>query len=518
MNDRQLGRIGRTVGALVAATALLLGSAAPAHAGLIGGLLDTTTGLLGSVTGILTAGWDDDAATPPVSLRTAAAAINADDMWGRGYTGRGVDVAVIDTGVVPVTGLHLAGKVVNGPDLSFESQAGDLRYLDGFGHGTHMAGIIAGNDGTRSGFRGIAPGSRLLNVRVGASDGGVDVSQVIAGIDWVVQHRRDNGLNVRVLNLSFGTDGVQSAQLDPLAFAVEAAWRNGIVVVVGGGNDGTSRPMLTNPAYNPFVLAVGAVDLKATASVTDDAVAPFSSRGSASRSVDIVAPGVSLASLRDPGSSIDREHPGSVVDERFFRGSGTSQAAAVTSGAVALLLQARPTLRPDDVKALLRTTATPLANAPLQAQGRGRIDVNLASRAPLPSLTKQSWTAGTGTGTLEGARGTSHVANDGVELRGEQDIFGQRWSGTTWAPAALAGKAWTGGSWNGSEWTGTCWCATSWAGTSWTGSRWIGTSWTGSRWIDETWNGSRWIGSRWIHDSWTGSRWIGTSWTGDAWR
>src|SRR5205814_7879175 len=106
--------------------------------------------------------------------------------------------ALIDSGISPVAGLTAPGKVVNGPDLSFDSQAPNLRYLDGFGHGTHMAGLIAGHDtGTsalpdNSHFTGVAPDARILNVKVGASDGAVDVSQVIAAIDWVVQHRFDN--------------------------------------------------------------------------------------------------------------------------------------------------------------------------------------------------------------------------------------------------------------------------------------------------------------------------------------
>ena len=516
MGERRVGFLRRLAIPVLAGLVLVAG-AAPADAGLIGGLLGTATGLVGGLVGVVLPGWDDGATTPPVPMTTVAQAIGADDLWSRGYTGKGVGVAVIDTGVVAVEGLTTAGKVANGPDLSFESQIDSNRYMDGYGHGTHMAGIIAGNDGTYGGFKGVAPGAKLVNMRVGASDGGVDVSQVIASIDWAVQHKNDAGLNIRVINLSFGTDGVQRADLDPLAFAVESAWRNGVVVVVGGGNDGTARAMLTNPATNPFVIAVGAADLNATATVTDDKVAPFSSRGSATRGVDFVAPGVSIASLRDPGSTIDQEHPGSVVDSRFFRGSGTSQAAAVTSGAVALLLQARPALTPDQVKAVLRSTATPIVGAELRAQGAGRLDVNLASLDVVPLGSTQSFAKGTGAGSLEAARGSSHVADEGVELRGEKDIFGQPWNGSAWAPRSLAGTSWSGGKWNGSDWTGSCWCSTSWAGTSWTGSRWIGTSWNGSRWIDQTWTGSRWIGSRWIDDDWSGSRWIGGSWTGKAW-
>ena len=169
--------------------------------------------------------------------------IGADDLWTAGITGRGVDVALVDTGVAPVQDLAGPGKVVNGPDLSFESQSPDLRYLDTNGHGTHMGGVIAGQDDGE--FTGIAPDARLVSVKVGAASGATDISQVIAAIDWVVQHRNDDGLNIRVLNLSFGTDGAQDYLLDPLTYAVDVAWRKGIVVVVGAGNRGpgaTRRP------------------------------------------------------------------------------------------------------------------------------------------------------------------------------------------------------------------------------------------------------------------------------------
>jgi serine protease AprX len=498
----------------VAFAAMLLfsgASAGSAHAGLIGTLTGPVTGLLD----VVTAGWDDGVTTAPVSMATVADAIGADDLWARGVDGAGVGVAIIDSGVVPVDGLAGAGKVVNGPDLSFESQATDYRYLDTFGHGTHMAGIIAGNDD--GSFRGVAPGARLINLKVATRDGATDVSQVIAAIDWVVQHRHDPGLDIRVLNLSYGTDGTQSYRVDPLAKAVEEAARHGIVVVVSGGNDGSDRPSLVNPATDPYVLAVGAVNLKGTASALDDVVAPFSSRGSSTRSVDVVAPGVSITSLRNPGSTIDSEHASAVVADRFFRGSGTSQAAAVVSGAAALLLDARPDLTPDQVKRLLMTTASPLLLTGTRAQGAGRINVNLASLAPKPLFATQTWAPATGLGSLEAARGTSHVADDGVELTGERDVMSSRWDGAVWAPRAEAGAAWTGGTWNGADWTGDCFCALSWAGSSWEGRRWTGDTWTGRRWTGDDWAGRRWTGRRWTGDEWTGRRWTGDSWTGRSW-
>lgn len=145
------------------------------------------------------------------SLYSIAQASGVYDAWfrtdpsGRAITGKDVTVAVIDTGVAPVGGLSGAGKVINGPDLSFESQAPGTRYVDGYGHGTHLAAIIAGRDiGYTAGakyFVGIAPDARILNMKVATADGGTDVTQVITAIDWIVQHRADNGMNVRVINL-----------------------------------------------------------------------------------------------------------------------------------------------------------------------------------------------------------------------------------------------------------------------------------------------------------------------------
>ncbi len=500
---RTRGRAPRRVaallsGALTAVTVATIG-AAPASAGLLSSLTCPVTGTLSQV---LTAGWDDGATTPPTTMSQVDSAIGATSLWSHGITGSGIGVALIDTGVVPVQGLTGAGKVVNGPDLSFESQRPSIEYLDTFGHGTHMAGIIAGSDGAGGTFQGVAPGAHLISLKVGSHDGAVDVSQVLAAIDWAVQHRNDPGLNIRVLNLSYGTESVQSYQLDPIAFAVENAWRHGIVTVVSGGNDGTSRGSLTDPAVDPYVLAVGASDLNGTGLLSCGSVAPFSSRGSSTRGVDVVAPGVSIASLRDPGSTIDLAHPGAVVGTRFFRGSGTSQAAAVTSGAVALLLQARPALTPDQVKALLRSTATPLALLDGRAEGAGEINVGAAAQAGAPLFSAQGWAPASGAGSLEQARGDSHVALGGTELTGERDIMGQPWSGATWAPAAASATAWTGGSWNGRVGGGAAWGATSWAGAAWSGASWTGASWTGASWTGASWTGASWTGA-----SWTGSAW-----------
>ncbi len=465
------------------------------------------------------AGWSGD--SNGTSLYEAASTINAQDYWYSGYRGDGVDVAVIDTGVSPVEGMHRDNKLINGVDVSFESQSDQFRYLDTNGHGTHMAGIIAAYDpGDDSSLKGIAYKSRIVNVKVGAHDGSVDVSQVIAAIDWVVQHKNDNGLNIRVLNLSYGTDGTQNPSVDPLSFAVEQAWKAGIVVVVAGGNDGPGVS-LNNPATNPYVIAVGAADGNGNSQAADDSVASFSSCG-IGRTVDVVAPGRSIQSLRVENSTSDLDHPEARItvygdDDRWdlFKGSGSSQAAAVVSGAAALIIDQRPGITPDQLKQLLIDSAQPVAGS-ADCQGAGQIDLGAAEHMATPSAT-QSHTFAAGTGTLEGARGNHHVGLDGVDLVGEVDIHGTSWSGTSWSTAAANGTSWSGGDWNGTSWSGTSWSGTSWSGTSWSGTSWSGTSWSGTSWSGTSWSNQTWTGTSWSGTSWSGTSWSGTSWSGTSW-
>jgi hypothetical protein len=453
----------------------------------------------------------------------------AAEMWNDGITGRGVDVALIDSGVVPVNGLRVPGKVVNGADLSFESQSESLRYLDSYGHGTHMAGIIVGRDdaapemvqkGDNKNFLGMAPGARLVNVKVADANGVTDVSQVIAAIDWVVEHRRDEGLNIRVLNLSFGTDGTQDYVLDPLAYAAEVAWRKGIVVVVAGGNGGYGSAKLNNPAYDPYVLAVGAAAGNGTYDIADDTIPSFSSCGSQGRSPDLVAPGKSVVSLRNPGSTADSDNPTGRVGDRFFKGSGTSQAAAVVSGAAALLIDQRPNIKPDQVKALLTSTASSLPDASSACQGAGMLNLKIAHDTKTPASV-QRWRPSLGTGSLELARGSAHVVDvadddkhherhddrdhhgrdrddhgmrDPIVLIGEIDIFGTPWNGAVWSANAWNERSWVGGLWNGKSWSGDSWNGTSWSASEWTAKSWSGKSWSSKSWSSKSWSGKSWSG------------------------
>ncbi len=499
------GTVGRRLGLIDGFTVDLARAAIPAlraSAAVASVAPNTTLQLLGS-DGLW--GGSGSAGT----MARTARAIGAVDAWDDHATGAGIDVAVIDSGVAPVDGLAADGKVVNGPDLSFDLQAGATPYIDGFGHGTHIAGIIAGRDNAIApghkpedrDFAGIAPDARIVSVKVAGASGQTDVSQVIAAIDWVVQNRRSGDLNIRVLNLSFGTDGTQDYRVDPLAHAVEVAWRNGIVVVVAAGNAGAGRPGLVDPAYDPYVIAVAADDTGGTNQASDDTVPAWSSRGDGTRNPDLVAPGVSIQGLRVPGSTLDRAVP-AAADARFLRGSGTSQAAAVVSGAVALLLSERPYLSPDEVKALLKATASRLPYAGTEAQGAGLVDVHDALSARAPTRT-QTWERATGGGSLEAARGSVHLALDGAPLDGERDIFGAAWDGAAWGDLAERGLSWEGGAWNGQAWTGACWCATSWSGLSWSGLSWSGLSWSGLSWSGLSWSGLSWSGLSWSTVRWS---------------
>src|SRR6266542_3166381 len=451
-----------------------------------------------------------DPATDVNSMNAVTRYIGAVDWWNTGYAGAGVDVAVIDTGVSPI-----------------ESQAPNLRYLDTFGHGTFMAGLIAGHDSAltvpyadapASAYRGIAPDARIVSVKVATADGGTDVSQVIAAIDWVVQHAQDPGMNIRVLNLSYGTNSTQLYAIDPLAFAAEQAWKQGIVVVASGGNSGFQRhmnnaPALSNPAFDPLLLAVGASDSQGTDTLADDLVPTFSpwpKRG-ATRGVDLLAPGTHLQGLRVPNSYIDANHPEGLLGDRYFRGSGTSQAAAIVSGAVALVLQKYPSATPDQVKQLITSTAYPISGKS-QAIGGGELQLSAAVDAPLPTFT-QLWAPSTGVGSLELAHGQDHISMDGVVLDGEQNIMDSTFNAAEMASLEAQAKSWSGGDWNAKSWSGDAWSGDSWSAKSWSGDSWSAKSWSSCVFSSNSWEAKSWSGDSWSGASWSGGVWATESWS-----
>jgi serine protease AprX len=468
-------------------------------------------------------------ATDGYSMYNLTAQMGAQAWWNAGYTGKSIDVAVIDTGVAPVQGLNTAGKVVYGPDLSLESQSRSLRNLDTNGHGTFMAGLIAGHDpgltapyanAPASAYRGIAPDSRIVSLKVATADGGVDVSQVIAAIDWVVQHAHDPGFNIRVISLSYGTNSTQPSGADPLAYAAEQAWKHGIVVVAAAGNTGYQKKStvgIADPAYDPYVIGVGGYDTAGTAAVADDKVGAYTAFTAhcSCKNPDFAAPGSHLQGLRVVGGYIDQNHPEGVIDTRYFRGTGTSEATAITAGVVALILQKYPNLTPDQVKQFIATNGV-LISKGSKGQGSGEISLTKLAAAT-PAAYTQSFTSSNGNGSLELSRGTDHISTNGVVLTGEQDIFGHAFDSSAMAASEASASSWSGGTWNGSIWTGSTPLGAVSAAVAWSGSSWSGSSWSGSSWSGNSWSGSSWSGSSWSGSSWSGSSWSAADWSGADW-
>src|SRR5262249_46456760 len=272
--------------------------------------------------------------------------------------------------------------------------AGTTTPSDGYGHGTHVAGIIAGNGFDSGGARsGIAPAADLVVLTVLDGSGSGRISDVIAALVYAVTQRAE--LNIRVINMSVATGVYESYNLDPLTLAAKRAVDSGIVVVASAGNNGrspqgqTQYGGITAPGNAPWVLTVGASSHMGTIDRSDDTIAAFSSRGPTAidRTVkpDLVAPGVGIESLSAPGSNLYSARsssllPGTVPTAYlpYLSLSGTSQAAPVVAGTVALMLQANPALTPNAVKAVLQFTAQSYAGYDLLTQGAGFLDAHAA--------------------------------------------------------------------------------------------------------------------------------------------
>jgi serine protease AprX len=444
------------------------------------------------------------------SASNFARTTGATQAWAQNNLGEGVGVAVIDTGISQMK--DFAGRVVHGPDLS-----GEGTLVDTYGHGTAMAGLIGGSGADSAGrtggaYTGVAPKSTLVAVKVAGRNGAADVSTMLQAMHWVSAYK--DQFNIRVLNLSWGTPSTQDPSVDPLNYAVQRLWKQGIVVVVAAGNSGPNSGTVRKPGDDPVILTVGAYDDKQNADPGDDSVTSWSSRGPTAQGLakpDVVAPGRTLVGARSFGSHVETENPKALISPSYIRGSGTSQAAAVTSGLVALLLKARPDLSPDQVKAILMGTASPIAAAPGGSQGKGRLQLGAALTAATPTST-QTLTS-SGLGSIEASRGGWNVeadcGNDGTlnVIKGEIDVRCEAWNGSAWT-----GSAWTGSAWTGSAWTGGTWTGSAWTGSAWTGSAWTGSAWTGSAWTGSAWTGSAWTGSAWTTGSYDEDLFLNAFW------
>jgi serine protease AprX len=413
-----------------------------------------------------------------------------------GDIGQGVTVAVIDTGIDNLP--DFAGRLIGGVDLTGENNP----FQDDYGHGTFVAGLIAG-DGASSGgqYEGEAPGANLVSIKVAGANGTTDLVRLILGLQWAVANRLT--YNIRVLNMSLGFRPFESTAVNPLDQAVEAAWNSGIAVVVSAGNAGPSNGTILSPGDDPLVITVGALDDLAQPAVADDEMTNFSSAGPTSLDgwvkPDLVTSGRSVVSLAAPGSTVYDDYPSARIGPGNFVGSGTSFSSAITSGAAALVLAANPALTPDELKARLLGTTSPGPVGNPFVDGHGALNAYAAATAGPMNLSQSAL------GLLQTLAGsTVSLAPVGSLV---DSWNASLWSGASWPQGPGDGPDWAGSAWNGSAWNGFAWSSRAWNDGSWAGAAWNGQTWSGS-----AWDGSAWAGSAWNSAAWNGSAWNASEW------
>ncbi len=366
--------------------------------------------------------------------------IRADQVWNKTpyIQGQGIGVAVIDSGINPNGDLYT--------NMGVNRQVADIRFnsdynqstSDGYGHGTHVASIIGGDGSESSGkYIGVAPMVNIINVKVSNDDGSAMIKDVVLGLQWVLENK--NKYNIRVVNISLNSAVAESYNTSPLDAAVEILWFNSIVVVVSAGNKGSGT--IYPPANDPFVITVGAMDDKGTATITDDKLASFSAYGNienGSVKPDLVAPGRNIiARIVNLNMGLAGSHPTNKVGSQYFRMSGTSMAAPIVSGAVALLLQDEPNLNPDQVKYRLTATANKSwSGYDSTTAGAGYLDIYAAVYGTTAETTN--------TGTLP-----SQLLTTGSEP-------------ITWGSAGWNSAGWNTAGWNTAGWNTAGWNTDYW--------------------------------------------------------
>jgi serine protease AprX len=379
-------------------------------------------------------------------LNAYDSAVRAKELWNVApyLQGQGIGVAVLDSGVSPNSDFYTtAGVNRQVANVRFNSDYNQTAISDGYGHGTHVASIVGGNGSASGGkYIGVAPMVKIINVKVSNDNGSASTQNVVQGLQWVLQNK--TAYNIRVVNLSLNSALAESYHTSPLDAAVEVLWFNGIVVVVSAGNNGSA--MLYPPANDPFVITVGAADDKGTNSISDDAMASFSAYGTTESGFakpDLVAPGKNItARLITTNSNLVVAHPANLVNNQYFRMSGTSMAAPVVSGVVALLLQDEPGLTPDQVKYRLMATANKswVGNSAAKA-GAGYVD---AYAAVLGASTQNANTGITASQLL--------------------------WTGST--PITWGSVAWNSVAWNSVAWNSVAWNSVAWNSVAWNSDYW----------------------------------------------
>jgi serine protease AprX len=306
-------------------------------------------------------------------LHIAAPTVKADFLWEQKYTGKGIKVAVLDTGVYPHPDLIKPNnRLVGFVDLIKNKK----QPYDDNGHGTHVAGCIAGNGQQSQGkYKGPAYSAHIIGIKVLNKFGAGSLSTVISGINWCINSKE----KIQAICLSLGSPAESPAQSDPVCQAVRKAWEKGIVVCVAAGNEGPQEHTIASPGIEPAVITVGATDDRRTLDRQDDVVASFSSRGPTIDGIvkpDVVSPGTGIVSLKSPKAFLTKTAlRNQQVGEWYLTMSGTSMATPIVAGLAAQLLEQHPEWTPDQVKEALLAKAEDMGvSAFHQGQGYVRMD------------------------------------------------------------------------------------------------------------------------------------------------
>jgi serine protease AprX len=382
-------------------------------------------------------------------------AIGANKIWNISpyIQGKGIGVAVIDSGINPNGDLYtVMGVNRQVANVRFNSDYNQST-SDGYGHGTHVASIIGGDGSESSGkYIGVAPMANIINVKVSNDDGSARMADIVAGLQWVYENKAT--YNIRVVNLSLNSSMAESYNTSPLDAAVEILWFNGVVVVVSAGNKGSSA--IYPPANDPFVITVGALNDKGTATLTDDSLASFSAYGKSEDGAvkpDLVAPGTDIiARLVNQNMGLAAAHPANKVGTQYFRMSGTSMAAPMVSGAVAMLLQDEPGLTPDQVKYRLMSTANSSWPGYIASKmGAGYLDIYAAVNA-------------TSTDVDNSGIIPSQLLATGPDAI---DFVSVGWNSVGWNSVGWNSVGWNSVGWNSVGWNSVGWNSVGWNSDYW---------------------------------------------------